>query len=74
MNKKQTLEDLIALANILMDNCKPENLNKHDLQKYYEIEERIMTLFEKEYKSYKEPYADEQAEAQLKAYLKEMKA
>ena len=44
MNKKQTLEDLIALANILMDNCKPENLNKHDLQKYYEIEERIQKL------------------------------
>ena len=44
MNKKELLEDLTALANILMDNCKPKQLNKHDLQKYYEIEERIQKL------------------------------
>ena len=44
MTKKELLEDLTALANILMDNCEPKNLNKHDLQKYYEFEERIQKL------------------------------
>ena len=48
MNKKQILEDLITLRNMIMDddgNCKTVlNLNKRDTERYYEIDERIQKL------------------------------